>query len=74
MRVDEDGALEQSTDVTNLIVEKIRIPMENTAGDASKLNRKNERHNITIQKMVREGITEINQSENKCCCAAETSS
>ena len=33
--VDEDGALEKSTDVTNLLVDEFRISMENTADDAS---------------------------------------
>ena len=47
--------------------------MENTGGDASWLNGKNERHNISIHNMVREGIIGINQHENKRCCTEEIS-
>ena len=32
VRADEDGALEKSADVTNLIVEQLSIDMENTGG------------------------------------------
>ena len=35
VRVYEDGALEKSTDVTNLLVDEFKISMENTGGDAS---------------------------------------
>ena len=34
----EDGALEKSTDVTNLLVDDFRISMETTGGDASWIN------------------------------------
>ena len=35
VRVDEDGALKKSTDVTKLIVNDFNISMETTGGDAS---------------------------------------
>ena len=35
VRVDEDGALENSKDVANLLVDEFKISMENTGGDAS---------------------------------------
>ena len=38
MRFDEDGALENSTDITNLLVVKFNISMETTGDDASCLN------------------------------------
>ena len=55
LRVDEDGALEKSTDVTNLIVEGFKIYMESTGGDASWLNEKNDRDKKIIHNMLREG-------------------
>ena len=41
VRVDEDGALVISTEVTNLLVDDFIIYMENTGGDASWLNGNN---------------------------------
>ena len=38
---DEDGASENSTYVTNLLVEELKIPMETTGGDASCINGEN---------------------------------
>ena len=60
MIVDECGALENSTDVTNIIFDELIIHMENTGGDTSWINRNNERHNIRIQNMVRAGLIENN--------------
>ena len=48
IRVDGDIALENSTDVTNLLVDDFKISMETTGGDVSWLNGKNERHNRSI--------------------------
>ena len=48
MRVDVDGALEKSTENTNLLVYEFNTSMENTGGDASWINGKNERHNRSI--------------------------
>ena len=56
MRVDEYVALENSTDVTNIIFDELIIYMETTGGDTSWINRNNERHNIRIQNMVRAGL------------------
>ena len=61
MRVDEDFALESSTDVTNLIVDDYIIYMENTGGGESWLNGNNERHNIIIHNVVREGLIYSNK-------------
>ena len=41
VRVDDNGALENSTDITNLLVDKFNISMETTGDDASCLNEKN---------------------------------
>ena len=42
VRVDVDGNLEKSTDVTKLLVYDLIIAMETAGGDASWINRKNE--------------------------------
>ena len=68
MRFEEDIALENSTDVTNLLVDDFRIAMENNGGDASCLNGNNERHNISIHNMVKSGLLDIIQNGNKWCC------
>ena len=47
--------------------------MENTGGDVSWIGGNNEQHNRRIHNIVREGIIEINQHENKWSCAVETS-
>ena len=47
--------------------------MENTGGDASWVNRKNERHNRSINNMVWSGFIDSNQHANKWFCAADTS-
>ena len=47
--------------------------MEITGVDESWINRKNKRHNRSIQNMVRASIIDSNNHENKLCCAAETS-
>ena len=54
--VDEDGALENSTDVTNLLFDDFNISMENTVGDASWINVNNGIHNRSIHNMVRAGL------------------
>ena len=64
-KVDKNGALETSKDITNILVDELRIYTENTGGEASCLNRKNERHNRIIKNMVRAGLLDINQHENK---------
>ena len=71
--VDEDSALANSTDVTNLLADEFKISMETTVGDASWLNLKNERHNIIIHNMVRADLLDTNQHEHKCCCGVEIS-
>ena len=47
--------------------------MENTGGDASWLNRKNERNNRIIHNMVRASLLDINQHAKKWCCSADES-
>ena len=56
VRVDEDGALENSTYVTNLLIEEFKISVETTGDDAYWLNGKTERNNRSIQNMVRSGL------------------
>ena len=60
MRVNEDGALEKSTDVNNLLADNFCISTKATGGDASWINRKNEIHNRIIHNMLRSGIIEVN--------------
>ena len=48
--------------------------MENTGGDASQLNVKNERHKKVIHNMVISVLLESNKHTNKWCYAEETSS
>ena len=63
--VDEDGALENSTDVTNLLVGELKIFRGNTCDDISWINGKNERHNRSIHKILISGLIYSNQHENK---------
>ena len=73
IRVDEDGALEKSTNVKNLIIEELKISMETTGGDVYWINVKNERHNIRIHNMIKEGLFNSNQQAINWLCAEETS-
>ena len=41
MIVDEDGDMEKSTDVTEILVDEFNIALETSGGDSSCLNRKN---------------------------------
>ena len=59
--VDEDGALKKSTDVTNSLVDEIKISMKTTCGNTSWLNANNERHNISMHNMVISGIIDSNK-------------
>ena len=45
MRIDKDVSLENSTDVTNLLVDEFRIIMENNGGDELWINENNKGHN-----------------------------
>ena len=45
MRIDKDVSLENSTDVTNLLVDEFRIIMENNGGDELWINKNNKGHN-----------------------------
>ena len=65
MRVYEYGVLENSTDVTNLLVDELNVSMETTGGDTLWINGNNVRHNISIHNMVRSVILDINQPEKK---------
>ena len=70
MRVDEDGALGNSTYVNNLLVDEFNISIETTGGNASWLNEKNKRHKIIIHNMIRAGLLGSNQNENIWCYAS----
>ena len=63
VRVDEYSALENSTDVTNLLDDEFKISMKNTGGDAYWINGKNEIHKKSIHNMVREGLLDNNHNE-----------
>ena len=73
MRVDKSGALEKSTDVTDLPVYEFNIALETTGGDVSFLNRKDGIHNRIIHNIVRASLIYSNQYAKKWRCAAETS-
>ena len=62
--------MSKSIDVNNLLVDELSTEMETTVGDASFINVNNEIHNRRIHKIVIEGCLDINQHENKWCCAA----
>ena len=53
VRVDEDGALSKSTDITSLLIDDFNISVETSDGSKSWLNGKNERHSRIIHNMVR---------------------
>ena len=72
MIVDDDGALEKSKYVTELLVDEFNISLENTGGYAWWINGNHERHNRSIHNMVRASLIDSNQHENKCCCEAKT--
>ena len=61
MIVDEDGALTNSTNVTNLLVDHFNISMETTGGDELWINEKNEKYNIRTHNMVISGLIDSNQ-------------
>ena len=71
--VDKDCSLENSIDVTNLLVKELKISMEITGGDAYFINGNNERHNRSIHNMVRAVLLDSNQHANKRYCEVETS-
>ena len=62
--------MENSTDITNLLIGEFEISMELPGGDTSWINGNNERHNISIHNMVIAGLIDSNKYENKWCCAA----
>ena len=66
MRVDKYGALENSTYVTNLLVDDFNISMETTGGDVSWINGMNEIHKKNIHNMVRAALIDIHQHEKNC--------
>ena len=57
--MDKDGALENSTYVTNLLVDDFGISMETNVGDESWINVNNERQNRIIHNM-RSGLLDNN--------------
>ena len=68
---DEDTALSNSTEVTNLLVDELKISMDTTCGDASWINGKNEIHNRSIHNMVKELFLKVISMTKKLCCAEE---
>ena len=63
VRVDDDSALANSTDVKKLLVDEFKISMETTGGDASWPNEDNERNNLIIHNMVRSVLLDSKQHE-----------
>ena len=64
--IDEDSALEKSTDITNLIIDEFEVSMETPGGDTSWINGNNERHNRSIHNMVIASLLDSNKHEDKC--------
>ena len=61
MIVDDNSTLENSIDITNIIVDNFIIYTETAGGDVSWINGKNEIQNRSIPSMVKSGIlTRIN--------------
>jgi len=71
IRVDEDGALANSSEFTDFLVQK-SIAMETTGGHASFLNGKIERPHRTISQMVRAMLLNSGLPNKLWCYAAET--
>ena len=63
--MDKYGAFANSTDVTKLPVDELKISIKTTGGDASWLNGKNEIHNRSIHNMVIAGLLDSIQHANK---------
>ena len=58
--------MSNSLDVTNLLVDELKIYMETTGGDASWLNGMNKIHNRTIHNMVISGLIDSNKYAKNC--------
>jgi hypothetical protein len=71
VRVDEDGALANSSEFTDFLVQK-KIAMETTGGYASFLNGKIEHPHQTISQMVRAMLLNSGLPDKLWCYAAET--
>ena len=65
VRVDNDGALENSIYITNRLVYVLSIATETTGDDASLINRNNEMQDRSNHKMVIACLLEINQQKNE---------
>ncbi len=71
IRVDEDGALANSSEFCDFLVQR-HTSLETTGGYASFLNGKIERHHRTIAQMVRSMILNSGLPSTLWCYAAET--
>jgi len=71
VRVDEDGALANSSESTDFLVQR-KVTMETTRGHASFLNGKIERPHRTISQMVRSMLLNSGLPDKLWCYAAET--
>ena len=67
MRVDDDGVLANSTDVTKNLVDKFNISMESNGCDASWINGNNERHNIRNSEIIRAELLDRNKHIKRGC-------
>ena len=63
MRVDEDGNLVQSSDVTNILVEKFSIATKKTGGYNSQINGNNEKYNTITKNMIILGLIDSDKHE-----------
>lgn len=70
--VDEDGALANSAEFTNLLTEKFHINMKTTGGYNSWLNGKDERTHQTIKNLVFAALLDSNHKMDKLFCASES--
>lgn len=69
--VDEDGALANSAEFTNLLTEKYHINMKTTGGYTSWLNGKDEKTHDTIKNFISAALLDSNHKMDKWCCAAQ---
>ena len=69
--MDEDWSLTNSTDITNILVNKFKTLMDTTGGCDSCLSVNKNHYSRIIHNVVIAVPLDINQGENKCCFSAK---
>ena len=72
LRVDQYGAFENSTNVTNLPVYYINISMETTGGDVTHLNGNNEKQIRTFITWLYQALLTVTNMKKKVLCSRDT--